>query len=96
MSGYYPEGVTGNEYQIAGPEREFSDERTVYCYNDDCEQFENAQDVTFDLQAHGSAEWGSWTCPVCKTEQEYEAEVTYEDGPDPDNWRDEQFARGMD
>jgi hypothetical protein len=96
MAGNYPDGVTGNEYQISGADREFTDERTVYCPNENCEQYENAQDVTFDLQGYKDQEWGTWTCPVCKLDHEYEAEVDRNDGPDPDDWRDEQFARGMD
>jgi hypothetical protein len=53
----YPPGVTGNEYEIAGPDREFEDERTC----PDCDQVS-----IVDVTGYGWEEW--WTCPWCKAE----------------------------
>lgn len=87
MSGYYPDGVTGNEYQIAGADREWDDERVVHCQNADCAVFDQAQDVEVALSSYRSQEWGSWVCPTCGTQGEYEAEVEVEED-DPDRYRD--------
>ncbi|NBT76237.1 MAG: hypothetical protein EBT15_09780 [Betaproteobacteria bacterium] len=86
MSGYYPDGVTGNEYAIAGADREWDDERTVACQNEDCAEFEVDTDLEVALSSYGSSEWGSFTCPACGTQGEYEGEVN--DEPDPDRYRD--------
>lgn len=48
----YPPGVTGNEYEIAGPDREFTDER-------DCEGCGRLS--TVDVIGYRWEEW--WTCP---------------------------------
>lgn len=87
MSGYYPDGVTGNEFAIAGAEREYEDERVVYCQNEDCAEFDEAQDALVDLSSYGADEWGVWTCPTCQTQGEYEGEVEIEED-DPDRYRD--------
>ena len=39
MSGYYPAGVTGNEYQIAGG-TQYDGVRAEACYNEECKMFE--------------------------------------------------------
>lgn len=75
MSGYYPDGVTGNEYEIAGADREWEDDRDVVCTNDDCDSEGETQTVTVDLQSYRSSEWGTWTCPKCGTENDYEGDA---------------------
>ena len=81
MSGYYPEGVTGNEYQIAGADKEWSDTRAVYCNNEDCADFEVWKDLPTDLESYGSDEWGTFTCPTCKTQGDYEGTIEYDESP---------------
>jgi hypothetical protein len=81
MSGYYPEGVTGNEYQIAGADREWDDERTVYCHNEECSEFEVEKDLMVGLESYGSKEWGTYECPTCGVQGEYEREVDYDESP---------------
>ena len=83
MSGYYPDGVTGNEYAIAGADREYTDDREDYCTNEECTAFEQEVTVSVDLSSYGSSEWGTWTCTSCGKEHDYEAEVYY-DEVDPD------------
>jgi hypothetical protein len=67
----YPTGVTGNEYQIAGAENNYSGERRVQCWNHDCSRFEKDQDVTMDLAVYRSEEFGHWDCDTCKRTNEY-------------------------
>jgi hypothetical protein len=81
MSGNYPDGVTGNEWQIAGAEREYQDERVVSCNNETCADFEENVDLMVDLASHGSDEWGTYTCPTCGTQGEYEGTIEYDDSP---------------
>ena len=84
MGGNYPDGVTGGEYEIAGPDREWDDVRTVSCQNEECEDFDVEKDLPLSLSSYRSDEWGTFECPVCKTQGEYEGTTNYEDGPDPD------------
>lgn len=92
MAGNYPDGVTGNEFQIAGADREWADERNVYCHNEECADFEVDKDLMVDLACYGSSEWGTFTCPTCGMEGEYEGDIEY-DEVDPDyayeSYRDE-------
>lgn len=89
MSGYYPAGVSGNEYQIAGPDREYSEERTVSCWNDECPQFEVELEAEVDIQSYNWQEWWSWTCPECKSERDFEAEISdSNDEYEPDRYMD--------
>ncbi len=83
MSGYYPEGVTGNEYEIAGATHEDTAERNVYCNNEDCTEFENETWADVNLESYGTREWGTWKCRHCGEMQDYEAEREYDD-VDPD------------
>lgn len=75
MSGYYPDGVTGNELAIAGPDRDYYEERDVYCNNEDCPDLEKYVTMEIYLQSYRSNEWGSWTCPTCNAVWEYEGEI---------------------
>lgn len=88
MSGYYPDGVTGNEYAIAGADREWSDEREVSCANDECETEGETQTVLMDLESYRSTEWGSWTCPKCGHLNEYEGDA---DSDGEADWADYQY-----
>ena len=81
MSGYYPPGVTGNEYEIAGADREWDDTRAVYCGNEDCADFEVEKDLMVSLASYGSSEWGTYECPTCKAQGEYEGEIEYDESP---------------
>jgi hypothetical protein len=51
----YPPGVTGNEYEIAGPDWETS---TVLRY---CERCQEEQTGT----QYGCRRWEAWECDVC-------------------------------
>jgi hypothetical protein len=79
MSGYYPAGVTGNEYEIAGPQREWNGTRTVYCNN-----VNGCEDAYEDVDAEGYGEsyeeqgWFTWTCSKCEKEQTTEFVVEAE------------------
>ena len=73
---YYPEGVTGNEWQIAGPSAEFTESREVECGNDDCEDFESLVEVEGETRAYGEERVFDWTCPKCN--HEWEQEYVYE------------------
>lgn len=72
MSWNYPPGVTGNEYEIAGPDREWSDEREVYCKNEECSEYEKEREEEVDIQSYRHTSWWSWTCPTCNQEAEFE------------------------
>ena len=75
MSGYYPDGVTGNEYAIAGSDREWSDERTVYCQNYNCDIYDEEQEAVVELSSYKNEEWGTWVCSSCEDENVYEREI---------------------
>lgn len=70
----YPSGVSGNEYEISGPDAEYTAERTVQCWNDECSLFELDQDVKIDLSAYRGEEWGDWTCDACAKTRDYTGE----------------------
>jgi hypothetical protein len=89
MSGYYPDGVTGNEYAIAGAEREYQADREVWCTNDDCLACGDEITMTLDLESYGNTEWATWNCLKCSKENEYQGEVSdHEDDDDPDYYND--------
>lgn len=71
----YPPGVSGNEYEIAGPDAEYTEERTVECWNDECSLFELDQTVEIDLSAYRGEEWGDWTCDACGKTRDYTGET---------------------
>jgi hypothetical protein len=81
----YPAGVTGNEYEIAGADAEYTDERIVRCDNEECPKFEVELDAEVDIQSYSHEEWWSWTCPECKTTAEFQGAVReYEQEYEPD------------
>jgi len=86
MSSNYPPGVTGNEYQIAGADHEFSDEREVSCDNEECSEYENYFEAGVDVEMVGDTEYWTWNCPSCGSSRDYDREVEWED---PDRLHDE-------
>jgi hypothetical protein len=75
MSGYYPAGVTGNEWQIAGGS-EFDAVRPEACYNEECKMFE-VEDVEAEVEieaVHGM-EYYEWKCPTCGETRDIERNV---------------------
>jgi hypothetical protein len=70
----YPPGVSGNEYEISGPDAEYTADRTVQCWNEACAVFETDQEVSIDLQAYRGEEWGDWNCPTCGESRDYTGE----------------------
>jgi hypothetical protein len=85
MSGYYPEGVTGNEYHLAGPQREWEDTREVYCRNEDCDLFEIDTEVAGESESYDTQGWFTWSCEKCNaiTVDEFEVEILTYDPSDP-------------
>lgn len=73
MSSNYPEGVTGNELAIAGPQSEWAGTLVTYCRNEECATFEEELDATGDYWAHDYTVGFSWTCEHCGSK--YEEEV---------------------
>jgi len=81
----YPEGVTGNEWQIAGASAEFDETREVQCGNDDCAKFEELVEVGVYTRAYDDGvRVFEWTCPTCgkRDEDEYYYEHHTEYEPD--------------
>lgn len=77
----YPDGVTGNEFAIAGADKEWEDERTVACQNEECADFEYEVDLMVDLASYSYEEWGTFTCPTCGQQGEYAGTIEYDDSP---------------
>lgn len=76
MSGYYPDGVSGNESIFRGSDDEYDADRVVYCINSECDVFDEAQDLLVtDIARSGSTEWLIYTCPTCNVQQESEREI---------------------
>lgn len=78
MSGYYPDGVSGNEPQIAGyDEREVTVE--VECTNVDFCEFTGEVEVLVQFTYRDRyVIYGNryWTCPECGTDnEEFDVEV---------------------
>ncbi len=65
----YPPGVTGNEYQIAGPDRDWEDTRTCY----DCGPTEHY------FESYRGAVWA--TCTECGRQVDLEPDDPREDDP---------------
>jgi len=62
----YPEGVTGSEYEIAGPQGEHETTALVQCTGCGWED-----DLTFDVSYYDGEEFGYWSCPTCGKENGY-------------------------
>lgn len=76
MSSNYPAGVTGNEYQIAGAQHEWSDVRAEACYNEECKMFE-VEDIEADveIELYHDMEYYEWACPTCGEKRDIERNV---------------------
>jgi hypothetical protein len=70
--GNYPEGVTGLEYEIAGPTGERTGEHEDYCRNEDCALFEEYKDQEGTETWYGSDGLFRWKCERCHLEHEME------------------------
>lgn len=70
----YPEGVTGNEYEIAGPDAEYTDTREDYCRNEECSFFETVREVEIDVSEFAGRVWGEWKCATCGHQNDFEGE----------------------
>jgi hypothetical protein len=75
MSGYYPAGVTGNEYQIAGG-TQYDGVRAEACYNEECKMFE-VEDIEAEVEVEYSygMEYYEWKCPTCGETRDIEHNV---------------------
>jgi hypothetical protein len=84
MSGYYPDGVTGNELAIAGVDKEWEEMATVTCQNDECEMYDEEVELMVVRSSYRNQRWTQWVCPTCDKEQEYEEDIEPEE-QDPDD-----------
>lgn len=91
MSGYYPDGVTGNEFAIAGADGNMDiTGEADYCTNDDCPSEGDEQIVDIiDAEYYGSSVWGTWTCEFCGQENNWEGEVPVQEQEyEPEDYMD--------
>lgn len=76
---YYPEGVTGGELAIAGPDGYMTKDLWI----DLCDEFlPGSKDVCdwsglveFEAATYRSRAWGEYECPGCGAKTEWEGEV---------------------
>jgi hypothetical protein len=87
----YPAGVTGREYEIAGPDSEWEETKEFACGNDECENFEVEVEVECEVESFRGTWRAFWTCPTCNTDHEKEGEMADDYGPDPDEAWDSRF-----
>jgi len=64
----YPEGVTGMEFEIAGPDGVRDETHEVYCSNENCRTFESDKEVTGESTFYDYTVSFSWICSTCKTD----------------------------
>lgn len=84
MSGNYPDGVTGNEYEIAGPDYESEEDREVECRNrDECDFIDTLTVLVYGFEGK---RWTRWTCPECATENEDEWDADESDDNEDDRF----------
>jgi len=84
----YPPGVTGREREIAGPDSEWTQERTVYCQWEDCPHFEKEVEVELDVESYRGQWWTTYTCPTCEKDSEFDGEI---ETADPDEAWDNRY-----
>ena len=82
----YPPGVTGNEYEIAGPDAEWTDIKEVYCNNDECADFEKELEVEMDLRSYRGEWWGDWKCDTCGRMNDISGVVEDDRDYEPDDY----------
>ena len=89
----YPPGVTGNEYEIAGPDNEGEEKMDVECANDECEKFDVLQEVEVSAESYRGSATYFWDCPVCGHSHQFERDDINEPDPDAayDAWREERM-----
>ena len=75
-----PPGVTGNEYEIAGPD--YEDEAVRYCPKCD-------EETEGTIEGYDRSAW--FRCGVCNNTTDFQA-----DEPDGDRQRDERIERELD
>ena len=63
----YPEGVTGNEWQIAGASGHGSDTQEVQCGNEGCDAFERLEEVEGKTTLWEDEGLFEWVCLTCGT-----------------------------
>jgi hypothetical protein len=81
---YYPPGVTGREYAIAGADYEQEMTVSVTCKNAECKYHDENQDLDDILvEGYGGYQYFAWTCEGCGKEYEEEQE---EPSPEPPDW----------
>lgn len=73
-SDYYPEGVSGNEWQIAGGPI-FDQDIESSCSNEACPAHAETKIRTVEFEGHGSTAYGIWECDLCGTENNEELEA---------------------
>jgi hypothetical protein len=71
----YPPGVTGREYEIAGADAEWTETKTVHCQMEDCPRFEEEVEVELDLQSYRGEWWGTYTCPTCDKDSDFDGNL---------------------
>ena len=67
----YPPGVTGNEYEIAGPDREWEDPA-----HSDCRVGCGVEGQEAHWETYQGQTW--WVCPSCNTSNTVDAWDDYE------------------
>lgn len=89
----YPPGVTGREREIAGPDSEWTQERTVYCKWEDCPHFENEVDVELDHESYRGQWDATYTCPTCNKDSEFSGDLDDDRDYDAeyDAWREDRY-----
>lgn len=87
----YPPGVTGREYEIAGPDAEWTETKTAYCTNEECSEFDQEVEAELDVQSYRGSWWATYTCPACNSDHDMEGDMDEDYGPDPDAAWDSRF-----
>jgi hypothetical protein len=76
----YPPGVTGREYEIAGPSREYTDTRKCAAVEETPDGMglgdECGWEGEVDIAGYGEENW--WVCPKCGTEHTEWLEISDE------------------
>ena len=83
----YGQGNAERQYYTPkeSAEGELETNKTVYCQNEDCADFEVELDADLLISYYGSYGTATYTCPTCKADSTHEFEVDeYDFGYDPD------------
>lgn len=71
----YPPGVTGMEYEIAGPDVEYDTTIINWCPNEDCSLYNQDQDIEIEMSRYHQREWGTAKCSECGHTWDIEREI---------------------